>query len=185
MTRHSRPFVVVLLLIAVALLAAACGGSTSTENGASTSAATPTMVPLPADVLARQMAAYTGPVGTLQTASETLERPLNLVGITAAAALTGGNPPCAGFVDTAPDYMFDLKTDLAVLRVGFVGNDLGTVMVVTPGGTNIICTGVEGQGMTMTPSVELPQPEQGRYLVYVGRGNMSGANTGKLTVSGQ
>ncbi len=185
MTRYTRSLVVVLLLIVVALLAAACGSAATPAAGPAADAATPTMVPLPAAVLAAQMAAYTGPVGTLQAANETLERPLNLVGITQAAALTGGNPPCDGNVDTAPDYVFDLKTDLAVLRVGFVGNDLGTVMVVTPEGKNIVCTGVDGQGMTLTPSVDLPQPEQGRYMVYVGRGNMSGANTGKLTVSGQ
>lgn len=185
MTRHTRPLVIALLLIAIALLVAACGGSTSPEPGASTSATTPTIVPLPADVLARQLAAYVGQVGTLQSPSDTLERPLNLVGITQAVDLTGGSPACPGYVDTAPDYVFDLKTDLSVLRVAFVGNDLGTVMVVTPEGKNIICTGVDGQDeMTLTPSLEIPQPEQGRYMVYVGRGNLSGANTGKLTISG-
>jgi hypothetical protein len=181
MARTARPFVVVLLLIAVALLAAACGGSTSTETGA----ATPTLEPVPADVLARQLAAYTGPTGTLQTPGETLERPLNLVGITQAVDLTGGDPPCPGFVDTAPDYVFDLKTDLAALNISFVGTGLSTLMVVTPAGQDIVCTDAEGQEITLTPSLELPQPAQGRYMVYVGRGNLSGANAGKLTVSGQ
>lgn len=182
MTRYTRPFVVTLLLIIMALLVTACGSSTGSENGA----ATPTLEPVPADVLARQMAAYVGQVGTLQSPSDTLERPLNLVGITQAVDLTGGNPPCPGYVDTAPDYVFDLKTGLTALKINFVGNDLGTVMVVTPEGKAILCTGLEGAGeMTMTPSLEIPQPEQGRYMVYVGRGNLSGANTGKLTISGQ
>jgi hypothetical protein len=186
MTRYTRPFVVILLLIAVALLVAACGGSTGSENDASTGAATPTLEPVPAEVLARQMAAYVGQVGALQSPSDTLERPLNLVGITQAVDLTGGSPPCPGYVDTAPDYVFDLTTALSVLKIGFVGNDLGTVMVVTPEGKEILCTGLEGMGeMTLTPSLEIAQPAQGRYMVYVGRGNLSGANTGKLTVSVQ
>jgi hypothetical protein len=186
MTRYTRPFVVILLLIAVALLVAACGGSTGSDNDASTGAATPTLEPVPAEVLARQMAAYVGQVGALQSPSDTLERPLNLVGITQAVDLTGGNPPCPGYVDTAPDYVFDLTTALSVLKIGFAGNDLGTVMVVTPEGKEILCTGLEGMGeMTLTPSLEIAQPAQGRYMVYVGRGNLSGANTGKLTISGQ
>jgi hypothetical protein len=181
MARTARAFVVVLLLIAVALLAAACGGSTGTETGA----ATPTLEPVPADVLARQLAAYAGPTGTLQAPGETLERPLNLVGITQAVDLTGGNPPCPGFVDTVPDYVFDLKTDLATLNISFVGTGLSTLMVVTPAGQDIICTDAAEQEITLTPSLELPQPAQGRYMVYVGRGNLSGSNAGKLTVSGQ
>ncbi len=118
MTRYTRPFVVILLLIAVALLVAACGGSTGSENDASTGAATPTLEPVPAEVLARQMAAYVGQVGALQSPSDTLERPLNLVGITQAVDLTGGSPPCPGYVDTAPDYVFDLTTALSVLKIG-------------------------------------------------------------------
>lgn len=187
MSKPRHPLFVVFLLAAAALLIAACGGSTGAGNDASSSAATPTMEPVPADVLARQMAAYVGQVGTLQAPTDTLEQPLNLVGITQAVDLTGGDPACPGYVDTVPDYVFDLKTDLAVLRVAFVGNDLGTVMVVTPEGKSIVCTGLDGAAdeMTLTPSLELPKPEQGRYMVYVGRGNLSGANTGKLTVSGQ
>lgn len=187
MSKPRHLLFVVLLLAAAALLVAACGGSTGAGNGASTSAATPTMEPVPADVLARQMAAYVGQVGTLQAPGDTLERPLNLVGITQAVDLTGGSPACPGYVDTTPDYVFDLKTDLAVLKIGFVGNDLGTVMVVTPEGKEILCTGLDSDApeMTLTPSLEIPQPAQGRYMVYVGRGNLSGANTGKLTVTGQ
>jgi hypothetical protein len=181
MAGTTRLFVVVLLLIAVALLAAACGSSTGSETGA----ATPTLEPVPADVLARQLAGYTGQIGTLQAPGDTLERPLSLAGITQAVSLTGGNPPCPGFVDTVPDYVFDLKTDLAALNISFVGTGLSTLMVVTPAGQDIVCTDADGQEITLTPSLELPQPKQGRYMVYVGRGNLSGANTGKLTITGQ
>jgi hypothetical protein len=67
----------------------------------------------------------------LQAPGDTLERPLSLAGITQAVSLTGGNPPCPGFVDTVPDYVFDLKTDLAALNISFVGTGLSTLMVVT------------------------------------------------------
>ncbi|HNS01265.1 MAG TPA: hypothetical protein PKM78_02655 [Anaerolineae bacterium] len=185
MIRNPRSLVVVLLLTVAALLVAACGGAATPAAAPAAGAATPTMEPLPAEVLAKQLAAYTGQVGVLQAPNDTLERPLNLVGITQAVALTGGNPPCPGYVDTAPDYVFDLATDLPKLTVSFVGTDLSTLMVVTPGGSNIFCTDEESQEITLTPSLELTQPAQGRYIVYVGRGNMSGANSGKLTVAGQ
>jgi len=185
MTRNTRSLIVVLLLTVVALLAAACGGAATPASGPAADAATPTLEPVPADVLARQLAAYTGQVGVLQAPNDTLERPLNLVGITQAVDLTGGNPPCPGYVDTAPDYVFDLTADLAKVTVSFVGTDLSTLMVVTPKGANILCTDAEKQEITLTPSLELTKPAQGRYMVYVGRGNLSGANTGKLTVTGQ
>lgn len=185
MFRSTRLLSVVLLLAVVALLAVACSGAATPAAGPTTDAATPTLAPVPADVLARQLAAYTGQIGVLKTPGDTLERPLNLLGITQAAALTGGNPPCPGFVDTAPDFVFDLTADLATLQVSFAGSGLSTLMVVTPKGNSIVCTNVGNQDITLTPSLELTQPEQGRYMVYVGRANLSGTNAGKLTVSGQ
>ncbi len=184
MARHTRPFVVVLLIVA-ALLAAACGGAATPAAAPAANAATPTLAPVPADVLAKQLAAYTGQIGVLKAPNDTLERPLSLAGITQAVNLTGGTPACPGYVDTVPDFVFDLATDLAVLRISFVGTGLSTLMVVTPKGKDILCTDVGSQEITLTPSLELAQPEQGRYMVYVGRGNLSGANTGKLTVTGQ
>lgn len=173
---HHR--LIVLLLIAAVLLVAACGGS----SDAGTAAATPTPEPVPLDVLARALAAYTGSIGVLQAPGDTLTETFSVQGITQAATLTGGNPPCPGLVNTGvPDYVFEVAADLSAATVTFDGSTMGTLMIVGPQGAQIFCN----DNITLTPSVEIQQPEQGRYGVLVGRGNMSGANTGKLTVTGQ
>lgn len=184
MHRTTRSFFVVLLLIVVALLAAACGSSGSSGDPQAPGP-TATLEPVPADVLARQQAQYVGPIGELRTQGETLERPVNAEGITQAVDLTGGSPPCPGWVNTFPDYIFDVQADLSNLRLDFVSAELSTLMVVTPEGKDIFCTGVNAPEISLTPSIDIPQPVQGRYMVYVGRGNLSGATLGRLTVTGQ
>jgi len=178
MPKSRRILSIVSILIAVALLAAACGGS----NSASTGAATPTPEPVPVDVLAQALAAYTGPIGVLQAPSDIVTQPLSVEGITQAVTLTGGDPPCPGLVNTGvPDYVFEVAADLDTVNVSFDGTALGTILVVGPQGARIFCT----ENITLQPSLLIDQPEQGRYGVLVGRGNMTGANAGKLTVTGQ
>jgi len=178
MSTPRRRLPLVSLLILVAMLLAACGGS----NSASTGAATPTPEPVPVDVLAQALAAYRGPMGVLQTPSDTLTQPLSVEGITQAVTLTGGDPPCPGLVNTGvPDYVFEVAADLDAVTVTFEGNTMGTLLIVGPQGAQIFCN----DNITLQPSVAIPQPAQGRYGVLVGRGNMTGANTGKLIVTGQ
>jgi hypothetical protein len=74
-----------------------------------------------------------------------------------------------------------VATDLDTVNVSFDGTALGTILVVGPQGARIFCT----ENITLQPSLLIDQPEQGRYGVLVGRGNMTGANAGKLTVTGQ
>jgi hypothetical protein len=178
MSTPKRPLSLISLLILFALLVAACGGSGTTG----TTAATPTPEPVPVDVLARALAAYTGPIGVMQAPSDTLTQALSVEGITQAVTLTGGDPPCPGLVNTGvPDYVFEVATDLDAVTVSFDGTALGALLVVGPQGARIFCT----DNITLQPSLVIDQPEQGRYGVLVGRGNMTGANTGKLTVTGQ
>lgn len=178
MSKPSRPLSLVSLLILVALLVAACGGSGTTG----TTAATATPEPVPGDVLARALAAYRGPIGVLHAPTDTLTVPLSVSGITQAVTLTGGNPACPGLVNTgAPDYVFEVAADLDNVTVTFEGDTMGTLLLVGPQGAEIFCN----QDITLRPTVAIPQPAQGRYGVLVGRGNMTGANTGTLAVAGQ
>ena len=178
MSTPKRPFLLISLLILFALLVAACGGSGNTG----TTAATPTPEPVPVDVLTRALAAYRGPIGVLQAPSDTLTQPLSVEGITQAVTLTGGNPPCPGLVNTGvPDYVFEVAAELDAVTVTFEGNTMGTLLIVGPQGAQIFCN----ENITLQPSVAIAQPAQGRYGVLVGRGNMTGANTGRLIVAGQ
>lgn len=180
MTKLTKALSIVALAIMAASLIAACGGSSGSPT---TPAASPTPEALPADVIARALAAYNGPIGQLQAPGDTLTAPVNALGVTQAFALTGGNPPCPGWVNTTPDYLFEVSTELNNLVVSFEGSTLGTLMIVGPQGRNIFCTDEAFSGRN--PVREIAQPEQGGYAVFVGRANLSGANTGKLTVTGQ
>lgn len=180
MIKLTRALTMVSLTIVAALLVAACGSST---GGSTTPAASPTSEPLPADVIARAVAAYRGPIGKLQSPGDTLTAQVNAIGTTQAFALTGGDPPCPGWVNTVPDYLFEVTTDLNTLVVSFDGSTLGTLMIVGPQGRNIFCTDEAFSGRN--PVREISQPEQGGYGVFVGRANLSGANQGTLTVTGQ
>lgn len=178
MSKPKRPVSLISLLLLLAVLVAACGGS----GNAGTTAATPTPEPVPADVLASALAAYAGRIGVLQAPTDTLTEALSVEGITQAVTLTGGDPPCPGWVNTgAPDYVFEVASDLEAVTVTFDGTTLGTLLVVGPLGARIFCN----DNITTQPSLVIEQPEQGRYGVLVGRGNLTGPNTGKLTVTGQ
>ncbi len=176
MTRSRITLTVLCVLCAVAWLVAACGSSGSGSAGP-----TPTPEPLPVDVLVRAIAAYRGPTGTLQAPGDTLTTPLSVEGITQAVAITGGDPPCPGWVNTVPDYVFRVAADLSTVEVSFDGTTTGTLLVVTPQGARILCS----DAITARPSLTIAQPAQGTYAVLVGRGNLSGANAGRLTVTGQ
>lgn len=178
MSKPRRSLSLISMLVLLAFLVAACGGS----GDAGTTAATPTPEPVPVDVLARALAAYTGPIGVLQAPTDTLTEALSVAGITQAVTLTGGNPPCPGLVNTGvPDYVFEVAADLDAVTIAFDGTTMGTLLVVGPQGAQIFCN----DNITLRPSVVIAQPEQGRYGVLVGRGNMTGPNTGNLTVTGQ
>lgn len=176
MTKCARIPLLVLVLVVVGLLTAACGSSSS--GGA---AATPAA--LPEEVIARALAAYNGSIGQVQSSGATLTVPINAIGTTQAFSLTGGNPPCPGWVNTVPDFVFQVGTDLESLVVSFAGSTNGTLMVVGPQGRDIFCTDSGFSGPNPTRSI--PQPQQGGYAVFVGRVNLSGANQGVLTVTGQ
>ncbi len=179
MNQSARLHVLVLVLTVVALVAVACGGSGS----GSAPAASSTGEALPQAVIEQALAAYNGSIGQLQSPGATVTVPINAIGTTQAFALTGGNPPCPGWVNTVPDFVFQVGADLDSLVVSFDGSTNGTLMVVGPQGRNIFCTDEGFSGLN--PSRTIPQPEQGGYAVFVGRANLSGSNQGTLTITGQ
>jgi hypothetical protein len=179
MIRCTRIPLFIIMLTVAALLAVACGGASS--GGSNQAAATPE--PLPEDVIERALAAYNGSIGQLRAAGDTLSVPLNVSGTTQAFALTGGNPPCPGWVNTVPDFIFQVGANLDNLVVSFDGSTNGTLMIVGPEGRDIFCTDEGFSGRN--PVRPISQPEQGGYAVFVGRANLSGSNQGMLVITGQ
>ena len=104
----------------------------------------------------------------------------DLTGTVPAYSLTQGDPPCSGFVRTAPSLVFTLPDAATALQVAFVG-DQATNLIIVQEGEEIVCPEVEAA--TMRPEITLQQPGAGRYGVWVGRIDMDKPVNGQLTVT--
>jgi hypothetical protein len=104
----------------------------------------------------------------------------DLTGTIPAYSLTGGDPPCPGFVRTAPSLVFTLASDAQAMQVAFAGNQ-ATNLIVVQEGEEIVCP--EVAAATLTPEITLQTPAAGRYGVWVGRIDLDKAVDGKLTAS--
>jgi hypothetical protein len=104
----------------------------------------------------------------------------DLTGTVAAYDLTGGDPPCAGFVRTAPSLVFTLAEAAPAVKITFAGNQVANLVVVEEG-EEIVCP--EDAAATMTPELTLQSPAAGRYGVWVGRIDMDKPVNGKLTAA--
>lgn len=105
---------------------------------------------------------------------------VDLTGTIAAYTLTGGQPPCPGFVRQAPSLVFTLAADQPVVKVSFTGNQATNLIVVKQGG-EIDCP--EVAAATLTPEITLKDAKAGQYGIWVGRIDMDKAVAGKLTAT--
>lgn len=168
----ARSMVVVTCLLVIA----ACGGQSQPTPAAQNQSG--------GDDAAAVLQAYReygGEIAALDAAnpSKTVDI-TSLTGTIPAYSLTQGDPPCAGFVRTAPNLVFTLAADTPSVQVDFAGNQ-GTNLIVVQEGEEIVCPEVEAA--TLKPSITLSQAKAGRYGVWVGRIDMDKPVDGKLTVS--
>lgn len=170
------------LLLWIAMLicvigVAGCGQAPATPAASSTDQAE-------SDSAAAVLQAYRdfgGEIVTLDTATPTTTVDIvDLTGTVPAYSLTQGDPPCSGFVRTAPNLVFALAAGASTLQVAFAGNQ-ATNLVVVEEGEEIHCPTPDAA--TLTPEFVLEQPQAGRYGVWVGRIDMENPVNGKLTVS--
>lgn len=105
---------------------------------------------------------------------------VDLTGTIAAYSLTGGNPPCSGFIRQAPSLVFTLADAAAQVDVAFAGNQASNLIVVQEG-EEIVCP--EAAVPSMTPAITLTDAKAGRYGVWVGRIDMDKPVEGQLTVT--
>lgn len=172
-----------LAAIFMLLAAAGCGQSQSTPTPAPAPAAAATDQ-ASSDAAASVIQAYRsfgGQINPLDASSPVqTEKVSNLVGTIAAFALTGGNPPCAGFVQQVPSLVFTLGAGAKELQVAFDG-DVPTTVIVVAEGEAIVCD--EKAPVTMKPSLTLPKPAAGRYGVWIGRQDMRQPVNGTITAT--
>ena len=122
---------------------------------------------------------YIGETGTIHSPADVLTTKVQVTGTTQAYALTGGTPPCPGYVNTAPSYVFDVAAALGTLTISFAGSGDATLATVTPTG-DILCGDAATSGLK--PVQEIATPGQGRYAVWVGRIQMAEELAGTLEV---
>jgi heat shock protein HslJ len=92
------------------------------------------------------------------------------------------NQGCAGLVTGAPSYAFNWSGAAKNLHVAFEGDADSTLMVVSPGNKLVICND-DAQKGNVNPAIDIPEPAEGTYLVYVGRISPEKAVKGTLTVT--
>jgi hypothetical protein len=89
---------------------------------------------------------------------------------------------CAGLVGAQPDYTFDWAGQSKDLRIFFESELDSTLLVVGPNGL-VACSDDRTAGENFNPLVDLPNPAEGSYAVYVGRLNPAQPVKGTLTIT--
>lgn len=169
--RFAHAAAILACLIAVAACAQPQPAATATEAAESDSAA----------AVLQAYREYGGDIVTLDATTPSVTVDVtDLTGTIPAYTLTGGNPPCPGFVRTAPSLVFTLAADAPAVLVAFAGNQASNLIVVQEG-EEIVCP--EVAAATITPEITLQGPKAGRYGVWVGRIDMDKPVDGKLTAS--
>lgn len=125
---------------------------------------------------------FGGEILTIDIANPTAAAQVSTVGTMAAATVTQGNPPCAGFIETIPSMVVKLDMAATALDIAFAGATNATLIVLDEEG-QIACD--ENAPLTNNPTYTLPNPKAQRYAIYVGRTNMQQPASGTLTVTAQ
>jgi heat shock protein HslJ len=92
------------------------------------------------------------------------------------------NNGCAGLVTGAPSYVFNWSGAAKNLHIAFEGDGDSTLMVVSPGNKLVVCND-DAQAGNINPAIDIPEPADGTYLVYVGRVSPEKPVKGTLTVT--
>ncbi len=88
---------------------------------------------------------------------------------------------CAGFVNVEPDQVFEWSGESELLRIFFEGDQDATLVVALPDG-EFICSDDASAG-NLNPQVEIADPAEGRYSIFVGRLTLDEPVEGQLTVT--
>jgi hypothetical protein len=89
---------------------------------------------------------------------------------------------CAGLVTGAPSYAFNWSGAAKNLHLAFEGDADSTLMVVSPGNKLVVCND-DAKAGSIHPALDIADPADGTYLVYVGRVSPEKPVKGTLTVT--
>lgn len=89
---------------------------------------------------------------------------------------------CNGYVSVLPNFAFDWTGDAENLRVFFESEQDATLFVVLPD-REVLCNDDAEAQANLNPRVDIPNPAEGRYYVYVGRLDQEEPVEGVLTIT--
>ncbi len=89
---------------------------------------------------------------------------------------------CAGLVASTPSYSFTWSGKTANLRIAFEGDADATLMVVGQNSRLVLCND-DAAANNLNPAIDIPDPAEDTYLVFVGRIDPNKAVNGTLTVA--
>ena len=93
-----------------------------------------------------------------------------------------GDVICAGFVSETPSYVFAVSESTDMVRTYFEAQQDTTIIVETPDGEFICNDDADGNG-NLNPLVDIAEPVEGEYRVYLGTFDPAFAVEGSLTVT--
>lgn len=90
---------------------------------------------------------------------------------------------CTGLLSATPSFIFRWSGQTDVLRVFFEGDADSTLVVLGAKGGVLACNDDALEGETIHPLVDVENPPEGLYGVFVGRLDPTAPVTGRLTVA--
>ncbi len=134
------------------------------------------------ETLASPVMALRAKLPALAPGQEPFRQQMTAQGETAAFEVDLGEQICNGYLPAAPDYVFDWSGQADVLRIWFEGDGDATLLVLTPDQTPL-CSDDAQAGANVNPLVEVADPAEGQYSVYVGRVHLDRPITGELVIT--
>ena len=103
---------------------------------------------------------------------------------TAGVDTTGLGEGCIGIIPPQPDVVFNWEDHEGIdtLRVFFLSMGDPTMLLVTPSG-EVLC-GDDFNPLVLDPYIEIPDPQDGRYAVFMGSFEKDAVEPGFLVITG-
>jgi hypothetical protein len=137
---------------------------------------------VPLQVLRQELGARAAKALALEAGAKPVTVEVTSEGKIPAFALPIKARGCAGLLADKPDYTFDWSGQSKNLRIFFEGELDSSLLVLGPNGL-AICNDDAEAGANVNPVVDVSNPAEGTYLVYVGRLNPTQPVKGKLTIT--
>jgi hypothetical protein len=137
---------------------------------------------VPLTALQQELSAAAAKANALQAGAKPVTVEVTSEGTVPAFSLSTKAGSCAGLVSQQPDYTFNWTGQSKDLRIFFEGELDASLLVLGPDGL-VRCNDDAQAGANVNPVIDLPNPAEGTYLVFVGRLNPTQPVKGKLTIT--